>query len=361
MKGTFFLGADAPCKFEVREMDFADLSPHEVMVRVMSAGICGTDIHIYHGEKGSAEVVPPVVLGHEFAGIVEAVGQEVTLVKVGDHVTLDPNMYCGNCRPCRMGKKQNCEHLFALGVNVNGGFAEYAVAPESQCYVLDKEVAFDVGAMTEPLACALHGIDRANILPGQTVLVIGGGTIGLLMIQLAKLKGASTIILSEPIGIRRQVGMQMGADTAIDPIKENLQAKIKDMIGKEEVDVVIECVGTPIAAKQALGSVGTGGTVLFFSVPPVDEKVDFPMFDIYKKELTILGSIINPDTHLRAVSLINSKRLKMEELITHRYDLYHLDEAIHKQMSSESIKVVLHPQEHKMSNISAMSGYLSVS
>ena len=175
MRGAYFLGADKEKKFEVRDMEFKELEPHQVMIQNMAAGICGTDVHIYHGEKGSADVTPPVVLGHEYSGVVTAVGSEVTEVSVGDHVTLDPNMYCGKCRPCRMGKKQNCEHLFALGVNVNGGFAEYSVAPENQCYKLNKDVPFDVAAMAEPLACAIHGIDRTDIIPGQTVLVIGGG------------------------------------------------------------------------------------------------------------------------------------------------------------------------------------------
>ena len=205
-KGNFFLGSTHTPKFEVREMDFGELAPDQVLVRNMSAGICGTDVHIYHGEKGSAAVTPPVVLGHEYSGVVEAVGSAVTTVKVGDHVTLDPNIYCGKCMPCKMGKKQNCEHLFALGVNVNGGFAQYSVAPETQCFLLSDTLDFDVGAMTEPLACALHGIDRASIQPGQTVLVIGGGPIGLLMVQLARLAGASTVMLSEPIEMRRDIG-----------------------------------------------------------------------------------------------------------------------------------------------------------
>ena len=135
MKGAFFLGAQQERKFEVREMEFPDvLGPHQVLVKNMACGICGTDVHIYHGEKGSAEVVPPVVLGHEYSGIVEKVGSQVTSVKPGDHVALDPNMYCGLCRPCRMGRKQNCKNLFALGVNVNGGFAEYSLCPDTQCW-----------------------------------------------------------------------------------------------------------------------------------------------------------------------------------------------------------------------------------
>ena len=195
MRGTFFLGAEKEVKFEVRDMDFPEvLGPHQVLIKNMACGVCGTDVHIYHGEKGSADVLPPVVLGHEYAGIVQAVGDGVTGLKPGDHVAMDPNMYCGLCRPCRMGRKQNCENLFALGVNVNGGFAEYSLCPEAQCYRIREDVPFDVAAMAEPLACVVHGIDQADIRPGQTVLVIGGGTIGLLMVQMAKLSGVFWLI-----------------------------------------------------------------------------------------------------------------------------------------------------------------------
>lgn len=130
MKGTYFLGADQASKFEVREMTFDILGPNDVLLKVHACGVCGTDVHIYHGEEGSAEVTPPVVLGHELSGIVEQVGSAVTVCRPGDRVAVDPNIYCGKCRPCRMGRKQNCRSLYAIGVNTNGGFAEYCVVPQ---------------------------------------------------------------------------------------------------------------------------------------------------------------------------------------------------------------------------------------
>ena len=343
MRGTYFLGADREKKFEVRELPDRPLRGDEVLIRVRACGICGTDVHIYHGDEGSAAVTPPVVLGHEFAGEIAAVGDQVTALKVADHVTADPNMYCGTCRPCRMGRKQNCQHLRALGVNVNGGFAEFVTAPAAQCFLLDPDVPFDVGAMAEPLACAIHGIDEAGIRPGETVLIIGGGTIGQIMIQLARLSGASTVLLSEPVAMRRQLGLEIGADAAIDPACEDVPARIREITGTEGADVVIECVGNNAAAGQAVSAAGPGATILFFSVPAVGARLALPLFDLYKKELTVKGSMINPDTHLRAVNLINSGRLQISKLITHSYGLEQLEEAIHMQMSSESIKVVVHP------------------
>lgn len=345
MRGTFFLGADQDQKFEVRDMTFPPLKPNEVLVKNYSCGICGTDVHIYHGEEGSAAAKPPVVLGHEFAGVVEAVGEQVTDLKPGDHVTVDPNIYCQKCIPCRMGRKQNCENLFAIGVNVDGGFAEYALCPETQCLKVSEDLDFDEAAMAEPLACALHGIDKAKIQSGQQVLVIGGGTIGLLMVQLAKLSGASTVILSEPIAMRREIGLEVGADAVIDPIHEDVALRIQEITGQPGADVVIECVGKPFAVDQAFRAAGLGATILLFSVPEPGSTAALPLADVFNKELTIVGSRINPDTHLRAVHLLNSGRMKIKQLITHAYDLEHLEDAIHMQMSSDSIKVVVHPQE----------------
>lgn len=343
MKGNFFLGADHDPKFEVREMEFGELGPHQVLMRNRACGVCGTDVHIYKGEAGSAAVTPPVVLGHEYSGEVIAVGSAVTGVKPGDHVTVDPNMYCNKCLPCRMGKKQNCEHLFALGVNVNGGFAQYSVCPDTQCFVVKPDIDFDVAAMAEPLACAVHGIDQAAIRPGQNVLIIGGGTIGLIMAQLARLEGAAVVMVSEPIEMRRMIALEVGADAVIDPIHEDLNKRIEEITGRVGADVVIECIGNPRTCEQAFDAAGFGATVLLFGVPLIDAKAALPLFKVYQKELRIVGSMINPDTHQRAVNLINSGRLEIKKLLTHVYDMEHLEDAIKMQMSSESIKVIVHP------------------
>ena len=343
--GNFFLGANHDPKFEVRTIPVPKLKGHEVLIKVMACGICGTDVHIYHGEKGSAEVTPPVVLGHEFSGIVEATGPDVTLVKPGDHVTMDPNMYCGTCRPCRMGKKQNCEHLFALGVNTNGGFAEYCISPEAQCFQLDKSIPFDIAALTEPLACAVHGIDRLAIREGETVLVIGGGTIGMIMIQLARSAGAGTVILSEPVAFKRELGLELGADFALDPASREIPDFLLEKTGISYADCVIECVGKTAAVAQAFSAAGRGTKILLFSVPGVDSCYSLPLFDVYSRELTIMGSMINPDTHLRAVNLINNRKIELGRLVTHCYGLKDLEKAILTQMSNESMKVVIHPQE----------------
>ncbi len=340
MKATYFLGEK---KFEVRELPVPEVQETDVLIRVAACGICGTDVHIYHGSKGSTDVKPPVVLGHEFAGTVEKVGDKVTSVKPGDHVTVDPNRYCGTCHFCQIGKKQMCENLYAIGVNRDGGFAEYCLVPESQCYQLDKQVPLKYGAMTEPLACCIHGIDKANIQPGQTVCVIGGGAIGLLMIQLAKISGASKVILSEPVEMRRQIGMEVGAFGTIDPIHEDIKEQLNQLLGTKGADVVIECVGTPVAAEQAFLAADKGATILLFSVPKPDSTYHLHLEDVFQKELTIVGSMINPDTHGRAAALINSGVLKLEPIITHSFPVEQVEDAILAQQSAETIKVIVEP------------------
>lgn len=338
MNGTYFLGNKS---FEVRRLEYRDPAPGEVLLRVAACGVCGTDVHIYHGDKGSAEVNPPVILGHELAGVVEAVGSGVTQVAVGDHVSVDPNIYCGACPACRNGKKQLCEHLFAVGVNRDGGFAECCWVPQEQCFKMDKDIPLHHGAMAEPLACCIHGIDRADIRVGDTVCVIGGGAIGLLMVQLAKLAGASRVILSEPVALRRQIGLSVGADWAVDPIHESLPQRIRQLLGAPGVDVVIECAGNPAATAQAFAAARRGATVLLFSVPKAGTTHPLSLEEVYQKELKILGSFINPDTHQRAVDLINAGRIQLEPLITHCFPVEQLEDAILMQMSDASIKVIV--------------------
>lgn len=340
MKASRFLGNKT---FAVADLSTPHAGPGELVLRNQVCGVCGTDVHIYHGEPGSADVNPPVVLGHEYSGEVVEVGEGVTGFAVGDHVTVDPNIYCGHCAYCQNGKKQLCPSMEAIGVTRDGGFAQYSRIPASQAFKLEPTVPWEAAAMAEPLACCLHGIDLAGIQVGDKVCVVGGGAIGLLMVQLAKLSGASQIVLSEPNEKRRQVGLQLGADAALDPTRPDAQEAFAQVLGGG-ANVVIECVGNVPAVKSAFQFAGKGATVLLFSVPKVDATFDLPLFDVYKKELTIKGSFVNPDTHARAVALINSGKVDFDPIITHRFTLDQLPEAIAMQMSDASIKVVVEAQ-----------------
>ena len=338
MTGAYFLGNQ---QIEIRQLPVMEPGEGQVLLKVCACGVCGTDVHIYQGGKGSADVTPPVILGHEFSGFIEKIGPGVEGLKVGQLVTVDPNIYCGKCLPCRQGQKQMCHHMGAVGVNMDGGFADYCLAPYAQCVVVPEGTDPELAAMAEPLACCLHGIDRAGIRPGENVLVVGGGTIGQIMLQLARLAGAAKVVLSEPVAKRRELAVALGADAAIDPINENLNERLYEILGCEGADVVIECVGHPKTSEQAIDAAARCGRIMLFGVPHPEAILQTKMHPIFQKELTIMGSFVNPDTQSRAVALLASGQLKIKPLITHRYPIAQLEDAIKMQTSAESIKVLV--------------------
>lgn len=342
MIGAYFLGNQC---IETRPLVLLEPGEGQVLVKVSACGVCGTDVHIYHGGKGSAEVVPPVILGHEFSGHIVKLGSGVTGLEEGQLITVDPNIYCGKCRPCRQGQKQMCHHMRAVGVNMDGGFADYCLVPYAQCVPVPEGTDPELAALAEPLACCLHGIDRVGIRPGENVLVIGGGTIGQIMLQLARLAGAAKVVLSEPVEIRRELAVRLGADAAIDPLHEDLPRRLSELLSRDGADVVIECVGNPRTSAQAIDAAAGCGRVMLFGVPNPDAVLQTKMHPIFQKELTIMGSFVNPDTHSRAVALLSSGQLKLKELITHRFPVSQLEEAIKMQTGTQSIKVLVKPEE----------------
>lgn len=318
MRSAVFYG-----KHDLRVEDYPlpELGAKDVLIQVKACGICGTDVHIYEGDKGAAEVHPPTILGHEFSGVIAAVGSEATMFKVGDRVCIDPNQYCGCCEPCRNGVVHYCEHMIGYGTTVNGGFAEYCKVDERQVYRLGDNTTFEQGAMTEPVACCLHGIDMCNITPGQQVVVIGAGMIGLLMMQLAKLAGAAKVALVEPVAEKLAVGKQLGADVVIDPINEDVAAVLKEN-GMNWINCVIECVGKPSTIEQAIEIAGPKAVVMMFGLTKPDEIISVKPFQIFQKEIELKASFINPCTQKRALDLIDSGRLDVSSMV---YDVCGLD------------------------------------
>ena len=238
MKAAVYHG---PGGLRVEEVPVRELKDNEVKIQVKYCGICGTDIHIFHGDGGCCDVTPPLVPGHEFSGVVAEVGSKVKTVKVGDRVTGDPNDMCGECYFCKNGMQHFCKNNIGIGTTVDGGFAEYVIMREKQVYKVSDDLSFIEAAMTEPISCCLHGIDLCNIKAGDTVLVIGGGPIGMIMMQLAKNAGASKVIMSEPVEEKREQALKLGATKTIDPLHEDVEAVLAEYC--ENVNVVIECVG----------------------------------------------------------------------------------------------------------------------
>lgn len=319
MKSAVFYGKH---DLRVEEYEMPKVGPKDVLIQVKACGVCGTDVHIYEGDKGAAEVTPPTILGHEFSGVIAEVGSEVTNYKAGDRVCIDPNCYCGACEPCRNGVVHYCEHMIGYGTTVNGGFAEYCAVNERQVYKLGDNTSFEQGAMTEPVACCLHGMDMCEIRPGHQVVVIGGGMIGLLMLQLSRLAGAAKVALLEPVESKREVGKKLGADICIDPIHEDVEARLKEE-GMTWVNTVIECVGRPSTIEQAIDIAGNKAVVMMFGLTKPDETISVKPFEIFRKELVLKASYINPYTQKRALDLIDSGRLDVSSMV---YEVADLDE-----------------------------------
>lgn len=314
----------------------------EVLVRVEVAGICGSDRHMFRGEYPTAL---PVTLGHEFCGRVEAVGPGAGRLPVGTRVTVDPNIACGHCPACRMGRPNLCHHLVAIGVFRDGGFADYVAVPEIQAFALPAGLPPAHGAFSEPLACCLHGLDVARIGPGDSVAVLGGGVIGLMMVQLARRAGASTVALVTRQAPRRALALELGATHAIDPRAAPVVASLAGPGGivPGGVDVVLECAGVPETFAEAIGLARRGGTVVVFGVMPRGERVGVEPFDLLARELRLEGAWLNPLTHARAVRMVAAGELALDRLVSRTIPLAELPAVLAADPGFGEIKTMVVP------------------
>jgi 2-desacetyl-2-hydroxyethyl bacteriochlorophyllide A dehydrogenase len=313
--------------------------PTQVLFKVKACGICGTDVHMING------VAPggfPFIPGHECAGEVVAIGSEVKKIKVGDRITVDPNVGCGNCEFCQSGAIHLCKNQKPFGVFSNGGFAEFAVIKETHAYKITDNMTYEEGAMVEPLACCLRGIQMGKIKMGDTVLVIGVGAIGNMILQLARATGATTIIACDPLADRRQLALDMGADFAIDPINEKLPERLKALL-PEGPDVIIECAGKTKMVELAVKLVKRGGIVVAFGICPADEYAQISPYYLNDNEITLCGSYNNPHTHAAAIAAIGSRRVRVQPLISHRFSLDQYAEAFDRFGKLGSMKIVICP------------------
>lgn len=341
MKSAVFYGKH---DLRVEDHPMPALGPNDVLIQIKACGVCGTDVHIYEGDEGAAEVTPPTILGHEFSGIVAEVGAAVTSCKVGDRVCIDPNCYCGNCEPCRNGVAHYCKHMIGYGTTVDGGFAEYCAVNERQVYILGNNTSFEQGAMAEPVACCLHGLDMCEIQPGHQVVIIGGGMIGLLMLQLARLAGAAKVALLEPVASKREVAKKLGADVCIDPVHEDAKA-VLEANGMTWINTVIECVGRPSTIQQGIELAGNKAVVMMFGLTKPEETISVKPFEVFKKELVLKASYINPYTQKRALDLIDSGRLDVTSMIHEVCGLEKLSDILSKPELRALGKFVISPEK----------------
>ncbi|MFN0114828.1 MAG: zinc-dependent alcohol dehydrogenase family protein [Paracoccaceae bacterium] len=318
--------------FRVVRVPAPEPGPGEILVRIEAAGICGTDRHLFHGEF---PCTPPVTLGHEFSGIVEAVGPGVAGPALGDRVTCDPNIACGTCTFCHEGRVNLCERLVAIGVHRDGGFAELAAIPAHRAFPLPAGLHPHHGAFCEPLACCLHGMDLAAIRPGERVAVIGGGVIGLLVVQLAALAGAEVMLVTRSIE-KQALGRDFGAKAAASP-----DAALG--LWPAGADAVIECAGVSETVRDAPRLARRGGRVVILGVLAKGAMVGIEPFDLLFREVRLIPSFINPFTHARAAALIASGRIAVQPLISRTIGIGELPAAVANPPQPGEVKVLAVP------------------
>ncbi|GAA3689090.1 zinc-dependent alcohol dehydrogenase family protein [Lentzea roselyniae] len=295
---------------EVTTVDDPPCGPREVVVDVAACGLCGTDLHILQGEFAPTL---PVVPGHEFAGTIVEIGSRVSELKVGDRVAVDPSLYCYECRMCRAGKNNLCERWAAIGVTTSGGAAEFAVAPVANCVKLPDHVRTEDAALIEPLSCAVRGYDVLRSQMASRVLIYGSGTMGLMMLQLGKLTGASSIEVVDLNAERLETAVRLGV-TAVAGTADELDRP-------EGWDVVIDATGNEKAIQDGLGRVAKGGTFLQFGVSDYSARVTIEPYKIYNQEITITGSMAVLHSFERAADLFATGVLDPAVFISDRVPL----------------------------------------
>ena len=319
---------------ELKEIAQPKIKPDEVKIHTAFAGICGTDHALYAGLPGSAPAVPPIVLGHENSGVVVEVGSEVTNVKVGDRVAVDPNIYCGQCKYCRTGRPELCEHLSAIGVTRDGGFEDYFTAPASVVYPIPDNVSLKAAALVEPISCAVHGIQLLKVSPYQKALVIGDGFMGQLFVQILQAYGIHEVdlagIVDEKLAMAKD---KFGA-------KRTFNTMAGDKIPDSEYDVVIEAVGSPKTQEAAIEAAARGGQVLMFGVGGPDDTFEMNTYEVFQKQLTIQGSFINPNAFEDSLALLASGKVDVEPLISHELDYATVEDFLNGKLGVVSKAVV---------------------
>jgi len=340
----------APKDVRVKEVEMLTAGTGEVVVRVKVSGVCPTDLRKY---AGVSEVREPIILGHEFSGDIYDVGEGVLGLSKGDKVTVNPFLYCSGCRYCKLGMFNLCSNLRALGGaaelgrRLNGSFAEYVKVPAENVYVIGPEVPYEEAALTEPLASCLNGILMCNMKPGDTVVIIGAGPMGLMHLRLARLFGASKVMISDPLEHRRAKALELGADYAIDPKTEEPVVKARDLSDGIGADVVIVATGGSVEAaciEQGLRMVSKGGVVNIFAGtwPLTHVKLDPNL--IHYGEVTLLGShLFTPAIFSRAVKLVSSGRLRLGEIVSNIIPLDEIVKAFNIALGKRAFKVGLKP------------------
>ena len=332
---------DRPRSWVVTDIPTPDPGPGEVRIRTIQVGVCGTDLHIHNGEFMAAFPLTP---GHEVVGVIDALGEGADRFRVGEQVTVNPNIPCGRCDYCRSGRTILCSDLKGMGSNFPGFFAEAFVAREDLVFSVEG-LPIDTAVFSEPAACATHGLENLHVRPGSTALVFGAGPTGLLLAQLLRSGGASSVTVAAPKRFKLDVASALGIDRTVlidrsDAAAAETQAM--EASGGLGYDIVVEATGSAAIGDICVPLTRNGGTVLIYGVTSAHELVRFHPYDMFRREITIRGSFAEITSFEAAIAALRSGRVRTDGIISHRFPLDRYGEALQTLRSDPTAhKVVI--------------------
>jgi L-iditol 2-dehydrogenase len=335
-----------PYTFEYTDLPDPVIGDDDVLIRVKACGICGSDVHGYTGKTGRR--IPPLIMGHEAAGIVEQTGGNIRGLEKGDRVCFDSTVYCNKCQACRQGRFNHCERRQVLGVSVpefkrHGTFAEYVAVPSWIVFKIPDDLSFVHAALLEPASIGIHAANRALIRADETIVVIGAGTIGLFILQACRLRGAEKVIAADINDFRLDLARRLGADVVVNPRRADLKEAVLEQTDGKGADVILEAVGYARTFDTAVSLAKLGGYVV--AVGNLEKKAEFDLQQFIARELTFTGSYASAGEFTRCIDLIASGKINVEPLISEVLPLEQGQEAFDRLFKAQEnlLKIVLEP------------------
>ncbi len=306
----------APGQIEFREVPMPEPAPGEALIKIMKIGVCGSDIHVYHGEHPFTSY--PITQGHEVSGLVEKLGEGVTGLTVGQKVTIQPQVVCGECYPCRHGKYNLCEKLKVMGFQTTGVASHYFAVDAKKVTPLPEGMGLDEGAMIEPLAVAVHAVRRAGDVTGQDICVLGAGPIGILVAQAAKGMGARRVMVTDVSGLRLDKAKECGADFCINTKEKDFGEALTECFGPDKADVIYDCAGNNITMGQAIAHARKGSTIILVAVFAGMATVDLAVLNDHELDLNT-SMMYRTEDYDTAIELVNQGKVQLTPLISKHF------------------------------------------
>ncbi|UOF90413.1 zinc-dependent alcohol dehydrogenase family protein [Fodinisporobacter ferrooxydans] len=334
---------EKPLEFSVKEVENPEIKDQQVLIEVKACGVCKTDVHIHHGEFISGF---PLVPGHEFVGEVVKVGAAVKDFKPGDRVAADNTVLCGHCYYCRRNQPLFCENFYSLGCNGSGGFAEYVVVNHDKVFPIG-DLSYDEAVMIEPTACAVHGIDVIDVKPGDDILMFGAGPTGIVLAQLLKHAGAANLVVVASDKTKLDLIKKLAADNVIVMDRSDYskhETEIKSLFPKG-FDIIVDATGAKEVIEHCPQFAKYGAKIVIYGVAEENDRISISPYEIFRKELKIIGSFAQTHCFDRAIKFIQNGIVKVKDIVTNRYSISEFDKAISQVETGKGhIKVIIDMQ-----------------